>query len=676
METLFILLPLELKVKLFESYLTDRLNLLRCVCLDWKEIIDNNVRQWLKRKTNDLVYFETTSLEDYGKDVVRLIQTSELKAKALQNGVPLKLSQLYPITIDIVIQLAKKGDIDSLNELSKSWPFVKSKFFAISSNLSKLAKSLLFECKSTQVCDWFLKNLKLFVKTGKKLIIFEKIQKCLSHFSIYDSMIEYDAKLIDSRLRIIDAKSKPILKNCVFDLSKGFAYKDMVDYGFERCLLVNYHSKCCTFPNDYLLLAIIKSRNFETLFQYYAQIKTLSYFNDVSYLFFATFSNYLLDEEWVDPFNAFPELYMDASKFNSIFDKMVKFLPHLLKPCDLHDHFLQTDDFKSMAFLLEKYQHQLNHKRVPFCSLQMFRAVFHIDKSESDYSVCQLQHLMMLNAKNTTEPYDKATEITKGRNLQQLFNKNQLHATITFADFIRYLIERVANFDSQDQCENYNPYQKETDKCIRFKLSTPDTLSTLSTLDIEILGSLVKYFKTVGCGVLESFLNNLMKAKNTEIVSLIFDCFISKGVSHYPRSLVLNHFYQDLVDSVLSIFKQCDRFLIDYVKKSELKPQKSRFHLIDNCENLSTLIYLLESDVLSNLEFHEIMNVLNQLMKADRLDIFTDYLNKKPHLLETIKNEYQRIELFLHYPSNQYKHLIHNYFKTYEIFVTDRHIKE
>ena len=340
----------------------------------------------------------------------------------------------------------------------------------------------------------------------------------------------------------------------------------------------------------------------------------------------------------------------DAHIFKSNFDKLVKYVPHLLKQDDLYDHFFKTNDFESMAILLETYESN-GKKHVPFCSLQMFRTLFGIDNSESDYSVCQLQHLILLKDKYETQSsYDKADTLRKGRNLQKLFNKNQLHSTISFKEFIFYLIQKVGEMEHS---------------------------TSLSTLDIEILESFAKYFKTFDERVLQSFLNNLMSKMNrTEIVGIILDCFVAKCVSHHPYSILLNHFYQDLVDSVLSKFQQCDKCLIDYLKKYELRFEKSCFHLIENCENLQTLIYLLESDVLIDLKFHEIMNVLNQLMIKDRLDVFTAFLNKHPYALKTIKSESNRIELFLHYPSNQYKHLIHNYFKSFGIVVTDRHIKE
>jgi hypothetical protein len=637
----FTLLPLELKVELFEKFLKDRLNLLRCVCSDWQLIVDKNVRKVLKRKTNDLVYFESTSLDKFGQDM-GLIKTSNLKVKALQTGIPLNLSQLYPITVEMVIELAKKGDIESLNELSRSWPFVKSKWFVISSNLSTLAKSLLFECKSDEVFNWFLSHFDLFIRPKKTLV--ENVDICLSSYSIDDSMMEYDAKLIASRLKFIGTKPnyRP-LRNCIFDLSKGFTFQDLIDYEFNSSFLVNYYSKIDRPPHDHVLLDIVKNRNLPRLHQYFTKIRSYCDFYSIKQIIFSTFFHYLSEEQWFVPFNEFPEMLSELPKKRLPLDDIVKHQPHLLTIDDLYDHFLKTNDFLSMKpFMMA---HHLTQKLIPLCSLPMFRVLFDIDDSESNYSARQLHHLMLLN-EHSIKSWDHTTKIREGRRLQELFENNKLHFTISFKGFISYLIEVVGKVDT-----------------------------LITELDIEILESFVKYFKQYDERVLMKFLDGL-STERTEIVGLLLNSFVSKCVSDFPLSKTLNTFYQDLVDSVLTMFHQCDKYLVDYLKKMELRPQKSRFHLIKNCVNLATLIYLLESGVLLDLKFHEIMEICNQLMKKDRLDVFTKFLNQYPNTLKTISSESDRIELFLYYPSNQYKDLVHEYFKSFGIFVTDIQIKE
>ena len=276
----FPILPFELNILLFEDYLNDRLNLLRCLNKSFQFFIDDFLTKVKNKTTDDLIYLESQSLLNYAKDN-SIVVNQDTKIKALNKGKKLSHSILYPMTQNIIIRLIQLDFVEHNNFLSKiltDWPFV--------CKVNDVYLSFLLESTAT-VFEKFMNSFGHSITPKQLSLIIQSKSKRKFNFR-FQNVHKFE-QLFPS----ID------LTHVQFDFASDFKFSDFVDFNISTKYL-NQIDFAVFVHDEPIMIDIIKRRSLCDLYQYRKTL--IQYSNDFEKPFEKVCSRICLNMGWLEPF--------------------------------------------------------------------------------------------------------------------------------------------------------------------------------------------------------------------------------------------------------------------------------------------------------------------------------------------------------------------------------------
>lgn len=346
----FPLLPIELNVRLFEIYFSDRLNLLRCVSTTFKSFIDLGIKTpiFIPRATDKTIYLESISLNQFAKEN-KIIVNSDVKVTAINKGMFVPYELLYPFTKDVVISMIRyNGDEyeQMLKQLLDQWPFVRYDEITISF-LIEASDTIFKHFHNSSVMKNIdtlqLQRLFKHAKKRKYLFSFPKIARFQNHYSF----IKFD--------------------HIKFTFPSNFKYLDFIDYKIPFNFLKNIDFG--SFKHDEpVLIDIFDKRSIHDLKGYMDQlmIEPNKYYYVLSISLGKTVSRLCLRYQWFEPFLdpltesyfnifslhqgcKFPSQYYPS--FKKIYKKFNTFELIALSDDEFFDFVIECDQKEIIGFL-------------------------------------------------------------------------------------------------------------------------------------------------------------------------------------------------------------------------------------------------------------------------------------------------------------------------------------
>jgi hypothetical protein len=271
-------LPNELNVLLFEDYLCDRLNLLRCLNKSFKNFIDDLTKL---NKTNDLtIYFESLSLFAFAQKN-SIVLNQDTKIRALNKGTKLPYEFLYPLTQNLIIRLIQLDIIDDdkvLSQLIQDWPFA---------GFTDVHLSFLLE-SSDNVFDKFIHSSVGQSITLEQLSAFMKSEPKHKYNFRFQNVQRFERMFPSIDLLSVN-----------FKFSSNFKFRDFIDFDLSTQYLSQIDF--AFFVHDEpILIDVIQRQSLDEFVQYYSTLMLTS--TQFKTPFQKVSSRLCLNMGWLEPF--------------------------------------------------------------------------------------------------------------------------------------------------------------------------------------------------------------------------------------------------------------------------------------------------------------------------------------------------------------------------------------
>lgn len=604
-------LPNELLVKIFEEELQDRLFLLKSVCSNWRILIDSLVkRDGLTDCDNTGVIFESQSLIKLAPNF-KIVLNKTTKIQAIDKEIKIQLTDLRPLTTDIVFAIAKRGDIDLLNQIAKDWPFKKK-------DCATLFEQILFisgnnEKSDERVVDWCLNNISLFddndpnYKTvAEKLLALLLFNYHRSSHKLHSDRIRYYH--VKSFLRL-ERKIPGVLKGVFFsgvsvDKSNNFNFKDLFQLNNNEILVeiafYSNNSILIRVFNDYYFISFVKQRNLEKLQQYLNDLKQHEKFVRLQKIIHSTLMKTLFDYDW---YEVIPLFEIELSSVQRLTQNSLKTLQ-----INRHDWFASLPIFdiifqQNDLDLLEFHLNLLNQhfaSPTPFsCFNDKFFAMSstmfgHLIKVDKDFfsTVKKFVEKSRLSDRVSIDSSDLKTL----RTLQIVYDFFRKHRCTNRLDMVYH----AWNF----LIVVYPCYKQE-------KHDTEIISNLIDHFFDQLFDSPVKQSKFTKFNI--DFLETVRSKVNFSTYSLLFK-FLERIIPFYQFEL--HHF--------LNLFRKYDQNFASFVIR-HFPNEKINLNIhFSRVDQVKTLIFLLQHDYISINRINFVC-LINVFLDFDRLADFNNF---------------------------------------------------
>lgn len=296
-------LPVEIPLKIFEDYLSDRLYLLRSVCGAWNLMIDSIIKRnnligdkQLVTKARSVIFMESESLKKLAPKY-DVVLNKITKIQAIEQGIDLQLKDLKPLTNDIIYALAQKGKVELLNQIIPDWPLTENDSLI-------LFEKMIFTCND-QIFDWCLINIDLFISN-----VFCKSLESKLHciFSLNQHLSKTSFYPISSFMRLQNKFSTFFNDTTSFskisiDYNQNFDFKGLIQLGawaVETSTFYFNHRPPKDAPNDNYLTQFAKDRKLKEFQYYLEELNQLTDFTPLKKLIKATVTKTIFDYDWCE----------------------------------------------------------------------------------------------------------------------------------------------------------------------------------------------------------------------------------------------------------------------------------------------------------------------------------------------------------------------------------------
>lgn len=644
-------LPVEIIWKIFQQYLSDEMGLLRCVHPYWKNIVDSLAKGKGNKKCQPCIYYYH-GLSTFAKQM-KFIENPVDRLFAYRKGIIRNLEELYPISIEILIEIFQKGDIEKLNKLSLDWPFFRQAFPEKISDCAKVVGSIIFECDSEEVFQWLIDNIHLFISTLRNKPREDQLLNLSYLVKAYHTRImAYKPHLIQQRwVKYLGQETF----NCLcFDLTTDFNFSDLSSFGFDQQILSNF-VKCEKFKNltckdiEIKQLAINKDINqFET---YFHKIRSLFISTSASTkqekscfsLFCSSLVQTFIDHNWFQPLIKFQEIIDNCSfsrlhnissdfihfwcKIQANETKTIELFQRLFKLGKVNEAISFFDLHLSQLFIQEiDFALNISHSLVKFHVLiktviwSPFSIFWHIYQKYEQFSTfCSV----IYQSNSNFRTYFFKTEEKEARKYQFFLQQGEFK-------FIVWLLK----FYNGD----YDQFDKEI-------------LNELSAFDKS-----AKKGGLLTCNDLCYSLRNF--CKNNKLLPLVVD-HLTNDTSVFQKN--------NLIQSLISLFVNIDSYVIDYLSNNQVSlDDEAIFYIVKHTDKLTHLIGFLRRDLIQIVPSYKTLFVLlNKLLKAERLDVFLEFIKKDKRMMYEIVNNLDKNNM--HFESDHYYDELIRFFQKFKI---------